>query len=362
MSIFDNPYLKQLSQGSGVNANQGIIGNPNPESTWDKLGASQALLKAGGSILQNNGGDTFGAIGNGINAFSGAIDEYNKRINQNAYKDATFNLQAAGVIGDVNYKNESLGLEKQKLGILQAKADRESQLNSTIQNMILGGSGATQQASQPYENPSAGMTMASGSTSILPQPKAQDPNQIMAVGALTKNPALVSYGEQILKQQTKQDKELNQGVGTIRQASTVFDDIEEAKRLIGEGDIVTGQLPVTGTLGSVAAYFPGGNADRLDNTLQSIRANVTFDKLAELKKLSTSGASGLGSTTEKEIDLLQSSIANLKIRQGEKALQRNLGKVETHYNNILNDLQRAGIDPARYGFVAGKSDPLGRRK
>lgn len=98
------------------------------------------------------------------------------------------------------------------------------------------------------------------------------------------------------------------------------------------------------------------NAIDLGGALNTIASRLTLDKLAQLKQASPTGASGLGSLTEKEGSLLRDSVAALGQTQSPEKLLESLGNVEKHYRNVM--ALSAGEDyrnpqvAAKYGIAA----------
>ena len=73
----------------------------------------------------------------------------------------------------------------------------------------------------------------------------------------------------------------------------------------------------------------------LGGSLNTIASRLTLDKLAQLKQASPTGASGLGSLTEREGALLRDSVAALGQTQSPDRLLDNLNAVEQHYRNVM---------------------------
>lgn len=90
----------------------------------------------------------------------------------------------------------------------------------------------------------------------------------------------------------------------------------------------------TGLAGQALGRFGGTDARALAAPLSTIASRLTLDKLQELKNASSTGASGLGSLTEKEGALLRDSVAGLDQYQDGDALLRSLDAVESHYRNM----------------------------
>ena len=96
-----------------------------------------------------------------------------------------------------------------------------------------------------------------------------------------------------------------------------------------------GFFPTTGLVGGALkhVYQP---AKDLEKTLDTIKANVSIDKLSAMRAASTTGASGLGAVTESEHKLLQASIAALDQEQSPEQFMANLKRVRATYEWIVN--------------------------
>jgi len=126
----------------------------------------------------------------------------------------------------------------------------------------------------------------------------------------------------------------------------------------------------TGIAGQLLHNLGGTNAADLEGTLDTIKANLTFDNLKALKDQSKTGASGLGQLSNKEGDLLASTVASLKQKQSPEKLLDSLDKIEMHYrrfNALLDgkdpsnsDVQKAyGLIPAVPPVIGGPRSDAG---
>ena len=135
--------------------------------------------------------------------------------------------------------------------------------------------------------------------------------------------------------------------------SALMQALNTARQQIG-GGWSTGNL--AGTKGFQGIPFAGQNSTNLDATLSGLKGSILTDTLATMKAQSATGASGMGSLTEKEGERLAASIGALQQAQDADSLMRNLAKVETHYRNML--ALSKGEDPrrpevaARYGIIS----------
>lgn len=99
----------------------------------------------------------------------------------------------------------------------------------------------------------------------------------------------------------------------------------------------------------------------LRSSLDTIKANLSFDRLTQMREESKTGGA-LGSVTENELRLLGSAVASLDQSQSEEQLRKNLARVEEHYRRSMALM--AGEDPEqpdvaqKYGLIApGTSAP-----
>jgi hypothetical protein len=147
---------------------------------------------------------------------------------------------------------------------------------------------------------------------------------------------------------------------------------EAARQRASTADIVIGKvdealnsvgLTTTGLIGKKAAdSIPGSEAYALDRTLDTIRANLGFEQLSAMRAASPTGGA-LGQVTERELALLQSTVASLDIGLSASVLRQNLEQVKKHYANIKSLMD--GKLPPEYqqnsgaGGQAGGSPPPG---
>jgi hypothetical protein len=130
-------------------------------------------------------------------------------------------------------------------------------------------------------------------------------------------------------QKTKLDDSLG-NVGIIDQAISLINANPEAVGIITKIYKENKKLPVLGDIGGwtelLAFYGYQPSKDRLQNienvseALESVKSNIGFEKLGELKSLSPTGASGLGSLTEGERNALQKTKGSIEQAQSAEIL------------------------------------------
>lgn len=130
-------------------------------------------------------------------------------------------------------------------------------------------------------------------------------------------------------EQDKQDQKV---------ASVVTQDIDRAL-----GTIKNSTLATTGATGNLLSHVGGTAAHDLSKLLDTVKSNAGFQELSKMRQASPTGAA-LGSVTERELALLQSTIGNLEQSQSREQLEDNLRRVKNTYLDIIHG---DGKGPAR---------------
>jgi hypothetical protein len=105
------------------------------------------------------------------------------------------------------------------------------------------------------------------------------------------------------------------------QASGVLDIVKEAKSLVG---------PTTAGVGGWAQALPMTDARKLAGHIETIKANLGFDRLQQMREASPTGGA-LGQVAVQELNSLQATIAKLDQLQKPSDLYAALEKIEKHY-------------------------------
>jgi hypothetical protein len=150
-----------------------------------------------------------------------------------------------------------------------------------------------------------------------------DPAKPGALRPIPGGPADIKAGEA----GAKADLQLQRG---ISRANTVISKVDEALNKVG--------FFSTGIHGAVLGNIPGTNAYNLERTLDTIKANIGFEQLEQMRAASPTGGA-LGSIAVRELDFLQAAIASLDKGQGRADLEKNLAAVKTHYMNWKNAVE-----------------------
>ncbi|MHB1098646.1 MAG: hypothetical protein ACYCZR_03750 [Burkholderiales bacterium] len=119
------------------------------------------------------------------------------------------------------------------------------------------------------------------------------------------------------------DKRAKQNQASREQAKAVISTVKEARKLVGYSTVGLG-----GTLRNI----PMTRARDLDAKLTTIKANLGFDRLQQMRDLSPTGGA-LGQVAVQELTALQATVASLDQLQTPGQLENALAKIEKHYSN-----------------------------
>jgi hypothetical protein len=130
-----------------------------------------------------------------------------------------------------------------------------------------------------------------------------------------------------------------------RQHTVVNNDIDRAMKEI--------DWKSTGIVGGLLQAVPGTPAYALAQKIATIKANIGFDKLAEMRANSPTG-SALGSVTERELAFLQSVFGSLEQAQNAEDIKYNLRRLKDYLKDssssrrkvIELELRNAGVNDA----------------
>lgn len=132
------------------------------------------------------------------------------------------------------------------------------------------------------------------------------------------------------------------------QQSIVLQDIDRAIEMAKQGG---GMMGTTG-VGSYMAVIPSTDAYDLSQTLNTIKANIGFDKLQAMREASPTGGA-LGQVSERENTLLQSVLGALDQGQSEDQFIRNLERLR----NTISERQAARRAAFEQDFGGGEQRP-----
>lgn len=171
-------------------------------------------------------------------------------------------------------------------------------------------------------------------TQLDPQGNVQPiPGYGQAKGEISKYEKLGSeMGKTMADRQANYSKVYSGLKGFESQAKIVTDTIDKALNLANDSSFSTGWSNYLGV-------FPNTDARELNNYLDTIRANVGFDKLQQMRDNSPTGGA-LGQVSEMENKLLQAVNGALDPKQGDQLIQ-NLTIIKELYPKVLEERRSA---------------------
>lgn len=146
------------------------------------------------------------------------------------------------------------------------------------------------------------------------------------------------------------DKAASSAASTVTSSNIVLSEATRLKNLIKKESFFN---PVTGVGGAIVrekggVLAAGRSAVTAQKTIDTIKANIGFDRLTQMRKESPTGGA-LGTITEKELAFLQSVLGSLDPNQDKKILLENIDRVEETYKSILRKAS-AYPNAEKYGF------------
>jgi hypothetical protein len=112
--------------------------------------------------------------------------------------------------------------------------------------------------------------------------------------------------------------------------ATVIAAIDRAEEIMR-----TSTLPTTGFFAERLSGVGGTGARNLRGSLDTIRANIGFDQLNQMRQASPTGAA-LGSVTQQELAFLQAVMGSLDQSQSEAELRRNLRIMRDAFEEVIH--------------------------
>lgn len=119
---------------------------------------------------------------------------------------------------------------------------------------------------------------------------------------------------------------------TLRTAGVVTGAIDKI-----QDKLKTTTLPIAGFVGGNLAQVKGTNAYSVKALVDTIKANIGFEALSQMRKESPTGGA-LGQVSNQEIGFLQATLANLDQGQTAEDFEAQLTQLENIYNQIITKL------------------------
>jgi hypothetical protein len=163
-------------------------------------------------------------------------------------------------------------------------------------------------------------------------------------------------GAPLMPAPTREDrKDAEAAAAAVAAAPQRLESAQNLTRLIDDAAANTGYW--TAGLGSLTAVIPGTPAADLAGTMESIKSNLAFDRLQQMRDESRTGGA-LGQIVLRELDMLASVWASTQQSQSPPQLRENLAVLRTRSEALVAAYQ-AMIDAGAGGGGGTPSAPAG---
>jgi hypothetical protein len=196
--------------------------------------------------------------------------------------------------------------------------------------------------------------------------------ELLSIGTPEKDARAIAYKTnttdfrrdlEVSKRVEKVEKQEQQRASTIGTIDNVMNTVDKAMSQVSAF--------TAGALGTPLSFLPGTSAKDLEANLTTIKANLGFDRLQQMRDASPTGGA-LGQVAVQELVALQSTIGSLDNQQSPKQLRQNLEKVKYHYTRWRNAVTKAqgqqtigtaaqppvGVDPAVWNVMTPEERSL----
>lgn len=174
-------------------------------------------------------------------------------------------------------------------------------------------------------NALAGLSKLPAGMTYLYGPNGQVQRDERGVPMVTALPG----SKQALAEAESEKKEAGREEDKQRQADIMLQDIDTALRIVDEATI-----PVTGA-GALLNRIPGTAANDLRSTLDTIKGNISFDRLNAMRANSPTGGA-LGNVTEGELSLLSAAYGSVEQSQSAAQFIANMNRLRALYAQVVH--------------------------
>jgi hypothetical protein len=128
----------------------------------------------------------------------------------------------------------------------------------------------------------------------------------------------------------KEQKEGRRAESAQRSGAIVIEDIGRIENLVKNSN-----LPTTGMGATFLSNIPGTGAADVNKLLEGLRANISFDRLNQMRQESATGGA-LGNVTVRELELLAATYGSLEQSQSKDQFTTNLRRLRKVYMDIIH--------------------------
>ena len=305
MTVFDNPYIKQLGLLPFQEQPQ--------QSPLEGLLSPRGLVSFGANMLANPNENFFQQLGQGIGGAVNAVDAYNQQLNKNAMANAEYNLN----VGELATRYDIGMAQAAALASKQAQADN-------MQNLLLAKFGiAPPQAPVTADNPNIAETPENlGATppeGFVPPVLGEGQVQPNATTGILPSLAPTIDGAEYMPMPNKPTGQVPQPAG-ILPVPTTNANLQQGQEMLRVGGVL-GQAPLV-SAGKEITDIGKAQLDKdiaksnIGNTLQDLQASFNQLSDEDLSPIQASSAGRmigqqLNTDSQKRRDAYQGRIATL---------------------------------------------------
>lgn len=129
------------------------------------------------------------------------------------------------------------------------------------------------------------------------------------------------------------EKSLSQTRHAVQRSGFLVGELDKAEKLVS--------YMTTGLIGSQMRKVPGTDAYDLNRVIDTIKANIGFEELRQMRLDSPTGGA-LGQVAIRELDMLQATLGNLDTAQDPDTVRANIKAVKEHFSKIKKAMEEAG--------------------
>jgi hypothetical protein len=222
---------------------------------------------------------------------------------------------------------------------------RQAQAQKALQTQTGPQKGVVLPAGGRIVDPVTGDVIAEGTPQrtegAKPSPESKKYNELLALGVPQEEARAIAYKTVTVdfKRELEESKQEERKERKEAQQSNIISTIDNIMNTIGTAEKQVGTF-TSGFFGTPLSSIPGTCATDLASNLETIKANLGFDRLQQMRDASPTGGA-LGQVAIQELVALQSTVASLDIKQSPQQLEANLKKIRGHYQKWRDAVRKA---------------------
>jgi hypothetical protein len=235
------------------------------------------------------------------------------------------------------------GLEEQLKMAQTAKARAEAEKAGRVTEA--GQKGVVLPAGAQLRNPVTGELIAQGTAqreaAEKVSPEFKRYNELKQLGYSEKDAIATAYKTATLdfRKDLEESRRIEAAIKKNQLLDTTIRSIDNVMNTVGTALKQTSGF-TAGFFGSPLRYIPGTSSKDLAANITTIKANLGFDRLQQMRDASPTGGA-LGQVAVQELVALESTVASLDQEQSPEQLEKNLKKIQGHYDKWRETVRKA---------------------